>query len=1250
MRRLLRLTLLFAVLSTALLVFTAFWLHRNPDALARHLAEAVQERTGIACQLENVAVVLLPVPSLGISDIHMQAQGMAFRVAYATVRPALLPLLRGEFSPGNITLLRPQLVWSASAPQPPPPTAASPLSPDAPVPPSPAPWAPPTLPSLAVIPDLLDNARIQIMHGSLRYDFSPARSLYMDGINTDLSLQAPDGLSGSLTLGSTALWQDDKVLWTVDALTLQVGGSLLSLPQGAPARLSLDTRAQLPGLAHNATLRLDLSQRVPLDEEQPRLDMTVDMEARLIWPEQAQPQTGQSTEGLPLSLRGSVQAAGGTQFWEQGLQLRHMRLALDQDRMTFNGALGVPPGETAPRLSGRLDIQRLSLTQWFGFARQMPPGLQQTLHNIRGFLNFSMDAQGLDVPQISAQAVDAQFTGRGGVQSWSQPVIELDLGAPALTLDLALPEAVGQSPKAPPLPNAPFTPVPGSAEAKAMTGPDIDYDIKLRVDKLAYGPLRLENAAFRCLPEEAEQPVQASLGTATTMVPPVPAASRQGKTAKERGKEKGKDSARNNAKDILPKKTPEAGVLMTFGVGQVYGGNGEGRLVLRSPAPGKTSYGVKAALKNVHMEALLASWNASPPKEGATARNSKESKDSKSNKGGKNAAPLPFLGGRLHLDTEFTAQGRSLAAFFATQSGSVQARLDQGYILVDADKKDKLPFQRLQWESRVRGSCEPTSSADTGKGRSPASRLPAELSYTGLWKLNMDAPLLKASFQLDGPISFATKGFLPLRVSKVPGRLTLEPAGSEKSPERSPDKSPEKSQGGESLSADQFKAEATGLFSLHSGQRLLALDEGRISLPALADLVLKGSVRTQLAPQGPHIQGNLEAQTPRARRLLRLLVPAMADALPATALGPAEAHAQFSYQDRELHLSQIRANVDGLTAKGSLSGTWKARPTWKFDLSADTLDLDRYLPPKGGAKTAPKGAGTRMVTARPVTTGKLTAASAPPAAVAVPVPAPASLAVVPASKPWNLDWMRRLDLQGNLHIQSLRVRKLTLRNARLPLRLQDGALDCSGIRAQLYGAEAVGQLRSAPPTAQGLKLNMSLEAQGIHMLALSEDRGMHTALSGQGALWINLQGTLRNADHIPAALDGAWRLRLDNAATQSRNSKGALTGSPTLLGVVQASGSVEKGVLRSDNLTIAGPTLQAKGSGWVNLDKDTMDVDLNVNMQNLPEFPVRFHGSLDNPQRSINAGRVIAAALGNLGLGVVDAVGTVLGGAFRLLP
>ncbi|MEG2171943.1 MAG: AsmA-like C-terminal region-containing protein [Desulfovibrionaceae bacterium] len=795
----LRMVLALTLVCAALLLAMAIFLRQNPTALAEHLADAVRSRAGIECSMGLVDVVMLPMPALAVADIRVSTESMTLYVAYATVRPSIMALLRGEFEPGDISLLRPEV--TLNAPLPPTPSGTT-LS----------------------IPSVLQNCRIMVQHGSLEIQNFEGRQFHIRDIRTDISPNATDGvdsLYGWLHIGSATVYEGDTLAARLDSVQIDMDGTALDLSRGDPGGLRIQGRASLP---HMLSVH---SMDIQVEQKRHSSGTTSMISANL---KGTFPFDGQS---IPFHMDGIGKTLG-----TGGITIDSLDLGLDKDRIRVQGALMLPKADSLwPEITGKMTIYRLSLVQWFGFGRPMPAGLQHTLDSLAGTLDFALNATGLKVPNLHIQVAETSFEGKASMESWASPVIAIDAHSKSINLGTALPEALALTPKAPVYTHKALTPVPGSDTALSMKLPDINYDIQLRVDALQYGPLNMQNAQFRC------------------------------------------QSGGKGAVD------------MRFGVGGLYGGNADGALLLKaSTATTPTQYTLRAHIKNV---------SAERPVHALTGSKS--------------------LGGRVNAAVQWTAEGKSVATFLASLSGVTSLKIEDGYVdsLMAGGEANKCTFSRLELSNRLRRQNSDTT-------RSPQD---STVTFDGEWQGMMQTRNWQTSVRLDGPLSFARKGILPLTVQKVPGSLSVQ-----LSPEIT------------SLSQN-LKAHATGRFSFHSSTSQLALEDAHLSSEGIE---VRGFLQSVLKEYS--VKGDIEVKTKQLRRILTLLGKTVSD-LPEGALQQLEGTAHISLNPDSVSLHTIKAQVDTSRVTGSLEGRWNTRAAWKFDLNVDTFDLSKYrLPTPEGAK------------------------------------------------------------------------------------------------------------------------------------------------------------------------------------------------------------------------------------------------------------------------------------------------------------
>lgn len=1069
----LRIALVLTLIIGGLLLGMAFSLRQNPEALAEHLADLIRSHAGIECSMGLVDVAMLPMPALAITDISISTEELQLSVAYATVRPSVLALLRGEFAPGDITLLRPELVLK------------SPLSPTATLPaPLPAPPAVKAEPQVQNfrLPAVLQNCRLMVQHGSVEALRIGDRRVQLRDIRTDISPSSDGGadtMLGWLHVGSATVYDGPNVAAQLDSLQFDISGALFDLAQGATGSVRIQGRVSLPHVLHINNFDVQMEQ-VQSDKSSSRV-VTANIMGNF-------PFDGQT---IPFHMQGMGKGRGKL---SSPLTVESLDLMLDRDRIHLQGQLALPTGESLwPEVSGSLNLHRLSLTQWFGFGRSLPGGLQRSLDELSGNLEFSMNSKGLQVPKLHVNVAGTSFDGKGSVQSWAQPVISIEARSRQIELGAALPESLGKFPSAPLFRHKALTPEPGSVAAANSDLPDINYDIQLRVDTVQYGPLTAQDAQFRCLP------------------------------------------------------SGQAGIVdMRFGVGGLYGGSLEAKLLLTAAAADRpTQYDIRAQLKNMHAEKPLHLVTGSK-----------------------------FLGGRLSATAQWRAEGNKSAVFFSSLNGASTIKVEDGYYdsPTTLGNSDKFAFSRLELSTRHRGQ------AGLNTQRTQTSAQNSGLSLDGEWQGLLHTKDWQGSVRLDGPLTFASKTLLPLSFQKVPGSVSVQLSK-------------------EITSLTQnIKSHLTGRFSYNTGTSNFDIEDAHLSAEGLE---VRGTVQSTLKDLS--LKGDLQLTTSQLRRVLTLL-GYDPNSVPAHALQHAEASARLSFSPTSLNLQNLKARVDSTHVAGSIEGQWNSRATWKFDLNADSFDLAHYK------KTQPEGAA-------------------------------------PSAKPWDLKILQSTDAQGTLRFGTLRLYKFNLQNAHIPVRLQKGQLECAPLKATAYTAPVKGFFQAE--AKNGLHVKLDVQATNVDMLPLTADLNIGTILAGKGMFKALTQGIIKSDADIPAALDGNYGLEILHGYFQSRTPQGEPTGSKSGFSFLRGTGQLQKGILYNNDFVMDSSSMRVTGKGQINFVSRQLDYTALVKMRNIAEFPVRYSGSLSNPQREIKAGKAIVETLGNLGADVFGLVGDVISTPFK---
>lgn len=294
----------------------------------------------------------------------------------------------------------------------------------------------------------------------------------------------------------------------------------------------------------------------------------------------------------------------------------------------------------------------------------------------------------------------------------------------------------------------------------------------------------------------------------------------------------------------------------------------------------------------------------------------------------------------------------------------------------------------------------------------------------------------------------------------------------------------------------------------------------------------------------------------------------------------------------------VQANFSGgllqsqVSAKLSMSDF--ANPYIQFDVDADQLDADLYLPKKAKANQP--------------------------------------------EQPIDLSALRKLNLGGSLRIGRLKAYNIRLSNLSLNVKAHKGLLDVSPLSASLYGGSMNGGFSVNAQASPVIAVNQKLV--GIDVAALTKDAADFDMLEGRGNVAMNLSMQGNTVSRMKKALNGNLSLNLVDGAVKGinvakalRNAQGVLTGTQTQaanrnektdFSELKASFKVKDGVAHNDDLSLKSPLLRVAGSGDIDIGNSSMNYLAKATLAKTLEgqggldqvsgitVPVRIAGPFDN--------------------------------------
>jgi AsmA protein len=379
-----------------------------------------------------------------------------------------------------------------------------------------------------------------------------------------------------------------------------------------------------------------------------------------------------------------------------------------------------------------------------------------------------------------------------------------------------------------------------------------------------------------------------------------------------------------------------------------------------------------------------------------------------------------------------------------------------------------------------------------------------------------------------------------------------------------------------------------------------------LSTPAFAlnaaGAQLSGSVQVASISDAMSMTGSVSL----APLVVREYLPRMGVTLPRTrdprAYSLVSAASEFAYGDNALRLDKLQATLDDTHLRGQVDVVDLATHAVTFDLSVDTIDVDRYLAPAG-----PPGAGAAAEASRAA--AKSEEAGKPEA----------------AAKPWQAN--------GTLAVGSAHVAPLDLSNVRVTLASADRVMHFFPLKAQIDGGRYSGDItldsRTSTPT---VSLDEHLSGVDVGKLLAAESKNVH--VTGRGNVNLKATGRGAGADAIMKTLSGHFEADVTDGAVEGidlgyelgraealirhQDMPGAQNSRRTKFEAFKMSAEIANGIAATHDLIISSQVLKVTGQGSTNLPAKTMDFKLLADTLrsagNTPiQIPVNVTGNIADP-------------------------------------
>lgn len=469
--------------------FFIYTFNQDPVGLARSLsARFSAPEAGFVLSADQASLSLFPRPAASVSGLTIRTPAMTLFVDEGTVYPDFWALLHGETRIAGVRLLKPTLLLE-------PPAGTTPNATQ-----QPRFSIPPQLAEMDI--DLEDGTIASLLPGANK---SGIHSRWrMSGISGSATVPG-NGEPGELSLsvgkmewyGNTPPEKDGQAtpIQTLSNVDLEISDLEYAFPADAAAMLRFKATCAMPLSFGEGSPRFVLGVTARTTQGTLAIDGVASLDGTFSLKRQSVP--------VHVLLPFTTEAPLGSLF--QGaplpqIAIKGASLKVEGDQATLDGRL-IFGADYVPTLRGTLALKHLSLPRWFGFARDLPPGVQVALDNISGTLPFELTPQKLVASSVTATTLNTVFTGGGGVNDFSNPVIALHLATKDAPLNRIFPEVEN---KAVSTPSYKVPPLLGGDDSNAAVG----YDIHLEAARATFWKWAANGVSVRITPDPASRTEQ----------------------------------------------------------------------------------------------------------------------------------------------------------------------------------------------------------------------------------------------------------------------------------------------------------------------------------------------------------------------------------------------------------------------------------------------------------------------------------------------------------------------------------------------------------------------------------------------------------------------------------------------------------------------------------------------------------------------------------------------------------------------
>jgi AsmA protein len=394
------------------------------------------------------------------------------------------------------------------------------------------------------------------------------------------------------------------------------------------------------------------------------------------------------------------------------------------------------------------------------------------------------------------------------------------------------------------------------------------------------------------------------------------------------------------------------------------------------------------------------------------------------------------------------------------------------------------------------------------------------------------------------------------------------------------------------------------------------------------NLTLTASIKGRQIIDAPEFNGAIQVAEFNLATLLANMAMPLPEMQDSSVMRKVSTHFSFQASKDTVKINDWFVQLDDTHLQGHGSISHFEKPDINFDLTVDTIDLDRYMAATSAANNAGQ-ADTK-------------AASQHHDMKAVSTSAIAAVAVTTL---FPVETLRAINAQGKISIEKLKVNQLNMSGLHFKLNAKNGTISTQQTVKHFYQGSYSGAT-SIDVHGKTPKITLNHQLRKVQIAPLLKDTLDEAKVTGVVNAAINLKGRGNTEAALKSSLNGHIDFNVKDGVVKGFNlqkiidqGKALIVGGvlsttnkndQTVFSVLKGSAQITNGLVSNEDLYVEASKLRVKGAGTVNLVSEEIDYSINARLLKKPAtetedekikgIPITINvgGTFSNPAYSVD--------------------------------